>query len=55
MVVGFFVLTPMELIGFLKYMGWSLKDLKGLGKMSNVVGWLRAIAAYAKKEAKKQQ
>lgn len=52
---SFFVISPVELIGFLKHAGWSIKDLRGLGRIRDVIAWLKAIAEYAKKEQREQK
>ena len=50
MVVKFFV-TPVDLLRFLKYMSWSLSDLKGRGEIRQIRVWMDAIADLVKEES----
>lgn len=50
MASGFFIVTPVELIGFLKYAGWSISDLQGRGTLADVVTWIKAIAELGKRD-----
>lgn len=50
MVSGFFIVTPVELIGFLKYAGWSIADLQGRGTLEDVVTWIKAISELAERD-----
>lgn len=52
MVISFFVIAPSDLVLMLKYAGWGLRDLRGLGTMRNAMIWLDAISVAAKKEAR---
>jgi hypothetical protein len=48
----FFAIKPIELVSILKYAGWGIGDLRGRGRMREVIVWLSAIADLASQETK---